>query len=102
VTGAEAKADTDPLRTLEDATLEGPAGVSSCDLCFVNLTSPEAQYSIVEQRAVCIPCIERWHEEYPELPSAQQVNLTIGLVARGYFAGGRADPGPNHGLGGRP
>jgi hypothetical protein len=85
-TRAEAKP-----RYLGRPTLEGTQA-QACDLCWRPLEDRE--YLIAELRAVCLDCLARFSEMETE------VNRTIGLVARGFFAEGRPDPGDN-GLGGR-
>ena len=74
--------------------------VSHCDFCYGAVGEGHLTYLIADGRCLCIECLEKWGEEQWE--KGLQVNQTIGLVARGYYApGGRSDPGVNPALGGR-
>lgn len=85
---------------LENAALEEDA--QACDLCYVSLEGESApEWLIAEGRAVCFHCWERFETEELDLGTGARVNRTIGLVARGYYAGVKKDPGRNEQLWGR-
>ncbi len=85
-------------RDIRPAELDHGSTVRSCDLCW----RPVEQdgFLVVELRAVCPSCLERFNDEAERRFPQYKLNFTIGLCERGLFAAGRADPGSN-GLGGR-
>lgn len=67
----------------------------SCDLCYCRLDAPDATFMVIEGRAVCPGCEDRFSLEPPK------PNRTIGLMQRGEYAARGTPPPPSNNLGGR-
>ena len=89
----------DDLLVLDGAPL-GDDRIYYCDLCYRRMEN-ESAYSIIELRAVCLDCQQRFTDTRDDLRAGRKVNFEIGLVERGYFAGPTTIPPPDNGLGGR-